>query len=197
MRTDYRVCGGSAAGFNTGFNFCPLQPGKAKAVILTYHGKKLPAELTAENLEKACHADGQDRIFPILNISEYATSGGEANTSENGYAVEVNPVGFDGAVTMMVGIDTQGNVLGISVVSHTETAGLGAVADAIYAMEKPSGAKKVCYNELDIPLIAIDELPELGKTDPMYAELAAIVQKNGGMWCAEAENYLLAHAPRL
>lgn len=86
MRTDYRVCGGSAAGFNTGFNFCPLQPGKAKAVILTYHGKKLPAELTAENLEKACHADGQDRIFPILNISEYATSGGEANTSENGYA---------------------------------------------------------------------------------------------------------------
>ena len=86
MRTDYRVCGGSAAGFNTGFNFCPLQPGKAKAVILVYHGKKLPAELTAENLEKACHADGQDRIFPILNISEYATSGGEANTSENGYA---------------------------------------------------------------------------------------------------------------
>ena len=53
MRKDYRVCGGSAAGFNTGFNFCPLQPGKAKAVILTYHGKKLPAELTAENLEKA------------------------------------------------------------------------------------------------------------------------------------------------
>jgi hypothetical protein len=86
MRTDYRLCGGSAAGFNTGQNFCPLQPGKAKAVILTYHGKKLPKELTAESLEKACHADGQDRIFPILGISEYATSGGEASTSENGYA---------------------------------------------------------------------------------------------------------------
>lgn len=86
MRIDYRVCGGSAAGFNTGQNFCPLQPGKAKAVILTYHGKKLPKDLTAENLEKACHADGQDRIFPILGISEYATSGGEAKTSENGYA---------------------------------------------------------------------------------------------------------------
>ena len=86
MRTDYRLCGGSAAGFNTGQNFCPLQPGKAKAVILVYHGKKLPAELTADNLEKACHADGQDRIFPILGISEYCTSGGEANTSEHGYA---------------------------------------------------------------------------------------------------------------
>lgn len=86
MRTDYRVCGGSAAGFNTGQNYCPLQPGKAKAIILTYHGKKLPKNLTAESLEVACHADGQDRIFPILGISEYATSGGEANTTENGYA---------------------------------------------------------------------------------------------------------------
>ena len=31
---------------------------------------------------------------------------------------------------MMVGIDNEGKVLGISVVNHTETAGLGAVADA-------------------------------------------------------------------
>lgn len=85
MRTDYRECGGGN-GFNTGQNFCPLQPGKVKGLILVYHGKKLPSELTAESLEKACHADGMDRIFPVLGISEYATSGGEATTSENGYA---------------------------------------------------------------------------------------------------------------
>ena len=48
----------------------------------------------------------------------------------NGYALEVTPSGFDGAVTMMVGVDMEGNVLGISIVSHTETAGLGAVAAA-------------------------------------------------------------------
>ena len=82
-----------------------------------------------------------------------------------------------------------------AIVSHI--LGLPAVEATLYAMEKPSGAKKVCYNELDIPLIAIADLPELGKTDPMYAELAAIVDRNGGMWCAEAENYLLANAPRL
>lgn len=85
MRKDYRQCGGGN-GFNTGANFCPLQPGKVKGIILTYHGKKLPAELTADSLEEACHADGMDRIFPILNVSEYAVSGGEATTSENGYA---------------------------------------------------------------------------------------------------------------
>lgn len=82
-----------------------------------------------------------------------------------------------------------------AIVSHI--LGLKAVEETLYAMEKPSGAKKVCYNELDIPLIAIDELEELGRTDPLYAELARIVKANGGMWCAEAERYLLANAPRL
>ena len=42
----------------------------------------------------------------------------------------VLPGGFDNTITMMVGIDNEGKVLGISVVSHTETAGLGAVAAA-------------------------------------------------------------------
>ena len=50
--------------------------------------------------------------------------------SNLGYAVQVSPVGFDGPITLMVGVDTEGNVLGISVISHTETAGLGAVAAA-------------------------------------------------------------------
>lgn len=49
---------------------------------------------------------------------------------ENGYAVEVAPAGFGGAVDMMVGVDPEGNVLGISIISQTETAGLGAVAAA-------------------------------------------------------------------
>ena len=50
-------------------------------------------------------------------------------TSGDSYAVQVEPVGFNGAVTMMVGI-TAGEVQGISVISHTETPGLGAVAAA-------------------------------------------------------------------
>lgn len=82
-----------------------------------------------------------------------------------------------------------------ALVSHI--LGLRAASDAIFAMEKPSGAKKVCYTGLDIPLIAIDELAELGKTDPLYAKLDEIVKAHGGLWCAEAEEYLLTHAPKL
>jgi electron transport complex protein RnfG len=46
----------------------------------------------------------------------------------NGYAMEVTPAGFDNTITMMVGVDFEGTVLGISIISHTESAGLGAVA---------------------------------------------------------------------
>ena len=41
-------------------------------------------------------------------------------------------------------------------------------------MEKPSGAKKVCYNEIDIPLVAIDELEELTGLD-LFVNLPAMV----------------------
>jgi electron transport complex protein RnfG len=47
-----------------------------------------------------------------------------------GYAVEVAPNGFGGAITMMVGVSFEGKVLGNSIISHAETPGLGAVAAA-------------------------------------------------------------------
>ena len=53
----------------------------------------------------------------------------EVYASGESYAVKVTPSGFDGEVTMMVGIEN-GQVTGISVISHTETPGLGAVAAA-------------------------------------------------------------------
>ena len=51
-------------------------------------------------------------------------------SSDAGYAVEVGPSGFNGEITMMVGVSKDGRVLGISIVTQTETAGLGAVSAA-------------------------------------------------------------------
>ena len=82
-----------------------------------------------------------------------------------------------------------------AIVSHI--LGLNAAAETVLAMGTPNGAKKVCYNHLDLPLIAIDDLPELGKTDPLCKKLAEIVERNGGIWCAEAEAYLLENAPKI
>ena len=82
-----------------------------------------------------------------------------------------------------------------ALVSHI--LGLDAVAESILAMAKPSGAKKVCYTHISLPLTAIADFEELGKTDPMFAKLDEIVKKNGGLWCKEAEDYLLEHAKKI
>ena len=82
-----------------------------------------------------------------------------------------------------------------ALVSHI--LGLRAVPEAILAMEVPNGAKKVCYTGIDIPMISVDDLEELGKDNELYRELDLIVKRNGGLWCTEAEKYLLENGPKL
>lgn len=43
-----------------------------------------------------------------------------------GYVIRVSTNGFGGAIDMMVGVDESGSVTGVSVISHAETASLGA-----------------------------------------------------------------------
>ena len=86
---------------------------------------------TAEKTQKAI-----ETVLPggyDTEITDYIDETGlvtKVYAGANGYAFEVTPGGFDNTITMMVGVGTDGTVLGISVVSHTETAGLGAVAAA-------------------------------------------------------------------
>ena len=85
---------------------------------------KLTAEKTQAAIEQVLPGGGEEVDFPETNLVSTVYA------SETGYAVEVTPGGFDNTITMMVGVDTEGKVLGISIISHTETAGLGAVAAA-------------------------------------------------------------------
>ena len=93
--------------------------------------KPIIDQLNLEKTQKAIEAvlpGGFDE-----QITDYADATGlvsKVYKGANGYALEVTPGGFDNTITMMVGVDFEGKVLGISIVSHTETAGLGAVAAA-------------------------------------------------------------------
>ena len=84
----------------------------------------LNAQKTQEAIELVLPGGGDEVDFPETALVS------KVYGSDTGYAVEVTPGGFDNTITMMVGVDKAGNVLGISVISHTETAGLGAVAAA-------------------------------------------------------------------
>ncbi len=46
-----------------------------------------------------------------------------------GYCVKAEPVGYGGAISMIVGIDADGKVTGVDIVSMSETPGLGAKAN--------------------------------------------------------------------
>ena len=46
--------------------------------------------------------------------------------SGKGKTIQVSPRGYSGPIEMLVGIDEKGNVSGIKILSHKETAGLGA-----------------------------------------------------------------------
>ena len=88
-------------------------------------------QLNAEKTQKAIEAvlpGGFDE--ELANFDNQGGLVSKVYKGANGYALEVLPSGFDNTITMMVGVDFDGKVLGISVVSHTETAGLGAVAAA-------------------------------------------------------------------
>ena len=85
---------------------------------------ELNAQKTQEAIELVLPGGGDEVSFPETALVS------KVYASDTGYAVEVTPGGFDNTITMMVGVDKSGSVLGISIISHTETAGLGAVAAA-------------------------------------------------------------------
>ena len=67
---------------------------------------------------------------PIENFTDATGTVAKVYGSDTGYAIEVHPTGFNGEITMMVGVGKDGAILGMSVVTQTETAGLGAVCAA-------------------------------------------------------------------
>lgn len=71
----------------------------------------------------------------------------------------------------------------------THIGGLGAVKDTILNLPKIPGGKKMIYNQLDLPLLALDELEQ--QDDPRLQELGRMVRENGGFWSPACEKYLL------
>ena len=79
----------------------------------------------------------------------------------------------------------------------THVGGLNAVIDTTLNLPKIPGGKKLIYVGIDLPLTAIDDFEEKGKTDPLFAQLHKLCAAKGGLWCLEAEQYLLANAKPL
>jgi L-sorbose 1-phosphate reductase len=99
------------------------------------------------------------------------TSGG--NTNDLREALDV----------MTAGLDPAGLV--------THIGGLNAAIDTTLHLPQIAGGKKLIYTHLDMPLTAIADFAEKGKTEPLFAKLAEICDRHQGLWSVEAEDYLL------
>lgn len=84
--------------------------------------KVAPDAASFEDIEVAADETSSDISVKSANVAL------DASGETIGYVVEVLPSGFGGAIDLMVGVDTEGVVTGISILSLSESPGLGANA---------------------------------------------------------------------
>ncbi|MBR7163961.1 MAG: zinc-binding dehydrogenase [Clostridia bacterium] len=73
----------------------------------------------------------------------------------------------------------------------THVGGIDSIIDTTLNLPKIPGGKKLVYMNIDMPMTAISDFAT--SDDPVLVEIAKIVEKNNGIWCKEAEDYLLAN----
>ncbi len=73
----------------------------------------------------------------------------------------------------------------------THVGGIDAVIDTTLNLPKIPGGKKLIYLNIDMPLTALVDLE--ASDDAVLREVGKIVAANNGLWCKEAEVYLLAN----
>jgi len=96
----------------------PISNQKAQALANGIKAVMQADNLTVTSTDTVAFADskGKERTYIIYN-------------TEKGAAVQSSTLGFGGDLKVLVGFDTEGNILGYTLLEHQETPGLGAKAD--------------------------------------------------------------------
>ena len=158
-------------GFNDVFVFAPVKPVVEQAdAILAFDG--------CLNFFAGPSDPNFSASFNFYNVHYgythvAGTSGG--NTDDMVEALDL----------MSKGLDPAGLV--------THIGGLNAVIEATNHLPEIPGGKKLIYTHIEMPLTPISDFVKLGETNPVFKQLAAICDKNKGLWSVEAEAFLLAN----
>lgn len=162
-------------GFNDVFVFAPVKPVVEQAdAILAFDG--------CLNFFAGPGDPKFSAMFNFYNVHYGYTHVAGTSGGNNDDMVEA-------LYLMAKGLDPAGLV--------THVGGLNAVVDATCHLPEIPGGKKLIYTHLEMPLTPITDFGKLGEANPVYKQLAAICNKNKGLWSVEAETYLLANAERL
>lgn len=169
-----------------------------------------------EYLMNLTDGHGYDDVFVYIPYKEVAEMGDKllafdgclnffAGPTDNQFMASVNLynvhytsahiLGTTGGNTddLIQAIDLSAKGLINPAVMVTHVGGLDCVADTTINLPKIPGGKKLTYTQFDMPLTAIDDFHELGKTDSLFAKLDESCKAHKGLWNKEAEKILFEH----
>ncbi len=173
VKTLKEVAGGE--GYNDVFVFAPVAPVVEQGDAILAHDGCLNFFAGPSNTEFSAKLNFYNVHYAYTHI--VGTSGG--NNDDMVEALDV----------MSKGLDPAGLI--------THIGGLNAVPETTLNLPNIPGGKKLIYTHKNLPLVAISDFAERGKTEPFYAELAKLVAETKGLWNVKAEEYLLANAPEI
>src|SRR5699024_7514371 len=64
----------------------------------------------------------------------------------------------------------------------THVGGIDSIAEATKNLPSIPGGKKLTYTQFNMPLTALDDFEELGKTDPLFKKLSDSCKAHKGLW---------------
>ncbi len=73
----------------------------------------------------------------------------------------------------------------------THIGGIDSIIDTTANLPNVPGGKKLTYTHIEMPLTAIEDFEELGKTNELFQRLHVACAKHNGLWNSEAEAILL------
>ncbi len=151
-----------------------------------------PVKPLVEVADRLLAYDGCLNFFAGPSDSEFTAGYNFYNVHYNNTHVVGTSGGNNDDLREALDLMAQGIVNPTPMITHI--GGLNCVPETTLALPKIPGGKKLIYTHIDMELTAIADFAEKGKSDPLLARLTEIVAGNNGLWCGEAEAYLLAHA---
>ncbi len=159
---------------------------------------------------------GFDDIFvfaPVRQVAELASAilgrdgclsffagpqDAEFKAELNYYDVHYNSthvIGTTGGNTqdMMEALELSSSGRTTPAVMVTHIGGLDVAKETTLHLPQIPGGKKLIYTHIEMPLTAIADFHKMAGQDPRFGELDEIVRNNNGLWCAEAERYLMKY----
>ena len=147
---------------------------------------EIQAEKTAAAMSQVLPAEEYQPVetdYPNVTAMNRALSGGETV----GYVVEVTTSGFGGTMSMVVGVDVDGAVTGVSVTDNSETANIGtkvvddqAVLDRFIGMSHGDGEITVNAGTNRFDGVSGATVSSRGVTAGVNTALAAAAEQKGG-----------------